>query len=229
MIESVHLASFDDFADEITVLNVVVEAGDIVVVGIGWRGDTGAVLISSVVRDGQSYAVVPGAEAVTNVRFRAALWYHAAPNPGTVDLVVSFSGFASEQSVTVWVLSGRNAASPLRTAAADITPSLSPESEVDDDVLDYLVVPSGFGTPVVGAAQTERQNVDVGTYTGSASDEPGAASSTTMSWTGTSGENPHVAVAVKAAAGQDGHLPPAPARRIRTNVRSGFLAPDRAA
>jgi hypothetical protein len=138
---------------------------------------------------------------------RVSLWGKAAPDVATGNIVVTLSGSSSFIGVNALSVYNVDQGTPTGTVAAanglTTAVSVAASAAVGDLVFDgvcYWVSGGGTGTPE--ATQTERADMNNGSFAIFASTEPGAAPTVTMSWTG-SGASPEwaqAAVAIKAAA-----------------------------
>jgi hypothetical protein len=121
----------------------------------------------------------------------AALWYLVNPTAGSNTVATTFNNLPNFQAASAISFTGVHQTTPIRTASTasgtSSAPSVSPTSALNDLVLDCLGVVDNETFDVVitvGSGQTQRWNHsrESVVFTGG-STEPGAASTTTMSWT----------------------------------------------
>ena len=119
--------------------------------------------------------------------FASGIFYIIAPDTGTHDVVVSFSG-SLDAVATACGFTGVNQTTPFNGASeaegTSTGPSVAVGSASGDFVLDCLTWNiDGAATATVGADQTQRGQDTQGSYCGHAVSTEAGAASVTMSWT----------------------------------------------
>ena len=145
----------------------------------------GDVVHSSVTFDGVSLTLELNSLGTDR---RVSIWYLAAPNVVTANIVVTLAS-AADVGMIAHSWSDVLQATPFSGSAANsgssATPSVVVPSAVDEVVVDAFNHGNDGNDPIVGAGQTELADVEVtGDFRVAASKEDGAAPNVTMDWSG---------------------------------------------
>lgn len=115
------------------------------------------------------------------------LWYLVAPATGSNQLSVTITGTMAKPCVVSLSYTGVHQSSPLGTIASAYATSTNPTVNVSSGANELVVDCANLWTTAitatVGADQTERANIDTGSYGDILCSEQAGEATTVMSWT----------------------------------------------